>query len=93
MKYDPKVEVAKLRAPALLLQGRFDTQVREVDANLLAEGKPDAELVFVDDMGHMLRKVPSRNATDQQDAYTRPLPLHPTAVTALSEFLAALPKK
>jgi pimeloyl-ACP methyl ester carboxylesterase len=93
MKYDPKAEIAKLRGPALLLQGRFDLQVSELDATLLSEGRPDAKLVFVDDMGHMLRKVTAKTSAAQQSSYSKPLPLHPAAVDALSEFLHALPKK
>lgn len=91
MKYDPKAEIAKLRAPALLLQGRMDLQVTELDATLLAQGKPDAKLVLVDDMGHMLRKVPSKDAFAQQASYTQPLPIHPDALAAITEFVATVP--
>jgi pimeloyl-ACP methyl ester carboxylesterase len=93
LKYDPKAEIAKLHVPALLLQGRFDLQVTELDANRLAEGKPDATLVFVDDMGHSLRKVSAKTAAAQTEAETKPLPLHPAAVAAMTDFLAGFQEK
>lgn len=93
MKYDPKQEIAKLRAPSLLLQGKLDFQVQVLDAQLLAEGKPDAKTVLVDDMGHMLRKETEKDAAAQEPSYSEPLPIHPAAVAAIADFLEALPKK
>jgi len=93
MKYDPKQEMAKLKAPALLLQGKMDVQVQVLDAQLLAEARPDAKTVLVDDMGHMLRKVTEKDAAAQAATYSEPLPIHPAVVSAISEFLGSLPKK
>jgi hypothetical protein len=92
MKYDPKVEMAKLRAPALLLQGRLDYQVQVLDAQLLAEARPDAKTVLVDDMGHMLRKVTEKDAAAQAATYSEPLPMHPAVVAAIADFLGTLAK-
>ena len=93
MKLDPKKEMAKLRGPALLLQGKMDIQVQEIDAQLLAEARTDAKTVLIEDMGHMLRKVTAKDAASQQESYTQPLPLHPAAVEAIAEFLGSLPRK
>ncbi len=89
MQYDPKQEIATLTVPTLLLQGRFDVQVSEADAALLLEGKPDAELVYVDDMNHMLRQVKSKAVITQRASYTEALPLHLDALDAISLFLEA----
>jgi uncharacterized protein len=93
MKLDPKKEIAKLRGPALLLQGKMDIQVQVIDAQNLGEAKPDAKVVLVDDMGHMLRKVTAKDSASQEDSYSKPLPLHPAAVSAIVELLGSLPKK
>lgn len=90
MKYDPKVEIAKLTAPALILQGRFDLQVSERDAALLSDGKPDAQLVYVDDMNHMLRQVEAKTSAAQRASYSQALPLHPTALSTIADFLSGL---
>jgi pimeloyl-ACP methyl ester carboxylesterase len=90
MKYDPRAEIAKLSTPALILQGRTDVQVSERDAELLAEGKADAELRFVDDMGHMLRRATVKDATKQRARYEKPdLPLHPAVVSTIGAFVHA----
>lgn len=93
MKLDPKTEIMRLRGPALLLQGKMDIQVQEIDAQLLGQGKADAKIVLVDDMGHMLRKVAAKDSDSQQASYAEALPLHPAAVAAIAEFLGTLPKK
>ncbi|MDB4943490.1 MAG: hypothetical protein JWP97_3024 [Labilithrix sp.] len=93
MKYDPRAEIAKLKGPVLLLQGKMDVQVQVLDAELLAQGRPDATTVLVDDMGHMLRKVTQKSAAAQAATYREPLPMHPAMVAALADFLGTLPKQ
>src|SRR5690606_26344474 len=43
MQYDPKVEIAKLNIPILIINGDKDTQVQVSEAELLKNAKPDAE--------------------------------------------------
>lgn len=92
MAVDPKAEIAALAAPTLLLQGKLDTQVQVLDATLLDDGKPDATLTLVDDMGHMLRRVTSKDAAAQKASYSEPLPIHETVVEAIASFVRALPR-
>ena len=90
MRVDPKVEIAALSAPTLLIQGKLDTQVQVLDANLLHDAKPDATLVLVDDMGHMLRRVTSKSSAAQNASYAQPLPLHPAVGDAVARFVKTL---
>lgn len=90
LKYDPRVEIAKVPGAALVVQGKLDVQVSVADAELLEEGKPDAELVLVDDMGHMLRKTTGKTAATQSATYEKSdLPIHPVALSKIVEFIEA----
>lgn len=96
MRVRPEDELRKLKVPTLIVQGKMDLQVQELDAELLFDAKPDATLTLVDDMGHMLRQVRAKTAAAQKDSYAKALPLHPAAVTAMSDFIAkvgAVPKR
>lgn len=94
MKYDPKVEIAKVNVPTLLVQGETDVQVSVADANLLAEGKPDAKLELIDDMCHVLKEAPKKDATTQAAQYSDPsLPIHPALVPDLDDFLQGFSAK
>jgi uncharacterized protein len=84
-KYDPAVEIAKVRAPATIVQGTADVQVTVEDAQLLKRGDPSADLVIVNGMNHVLKHAPD---TSSQAAilkgYQDPsLPVEPAVVDAI----------
>jgi pimeloyl-ACP methyl ester carboxylesterase len=58
-RQDPAAAFAKLKMPALIIQGSNDIQVGVNDARLLKAAKPDAELVVIEGMNHVLRIVPN----------------------------------
>jgi fermentation-respiration switch protein FrsA (DUF1100 family) len=58
MKYDPAVELTKLKIPVLILQGDNDIQVSEADAARLHSFKPDAQFLIVKGMNHVMKEVP-----------------------------------
>jgi uncharacterized protein len=57
-KYDPKIEIGKLKTPILILQGNTDIQVTPEDAKYLAEGNKKAKLVIIENMNHVLKESP-----------------------------------
>ena len=84
-KYDPAVEMARLKIPATIVQGTADVQVTLVDANILKQADPSASLVIVQGMNHMLKYAPD---TSSQAAilkgYTDSLlPIEPHVVEAI----------
>ena len=88
-KYDPAAELRTVRAPALIAQGTTDIQVDVADAKLLAAARPDAKLLLVDGMNHVLKAATLDNAS-QNTAYTSPtLPVVPALVDAVSAFAQA----
>ncbi len=86
-KYDPQVEIAKLTMPVLLVQGSTDIQVSVADAERLHKSKPDAELVIVDGMNHIMKEVKG-GLMEQMPSYSDPaLPLHKKLVEAVVGFV------
>ncbi|MDP3815392.1 alpha/beta hydrolase [Pseudomonas sp.] len=57
-RQDPSAAFARLAIPALIVQGSHDIQVGVADAEALKAAKPDAELLLIPAMNHVLRIVP-----------------------------------
>jgi pimeloyl-ACP methyl ester carboxylesterase len=84
-KYDPAVEIGKIRIPATIVQGTADVQLGMVDAEALKQGDPSATLVVIKGMNHVLKYAPDPSsqaaiAAGYQDAS---LPVDPQAVEAV----------
>ncbi len=87
MKYNPTEEIAKLDMPILIINGSFDIQVDATEANLLAEANPKAELIILDKMNHVFRKIEGDNLENTK-AYNEPnRPLHPELIPSLVSFI------
>lgn len=85
-KYDPAIEIGKVRVPVTIVQGTADMQVSMADAQALQRGNPSAKLVVVDGMDHVLKHAPD---TSTQAAilagYSDPaLPVDPKVVDAVA---------
>ena len=87
MKYNPAEEIAKLKMPALIIQGTTDIQVDTGDAYALAAAKPDAKLVIVAGMNHVLKSV-DRDLANNQLTYMDPrYPLRKEVPDAIAAFI------
>lgn len=84
-KYDPAVEIAKVRIPATIVQGTADVQVTVADAQALKQGDPSATLVIVKGMNHELKYAPDTSTrTAILAGYQNgSLPVAPQAVDAV----------
>jgi uncharacterized protein len=92
-KYDPAVEIAKLKIPALIVQGTTDIQTSMTDANALAKAYPGARFLKIDGMNHVLKLAPPGRA-EQAAAYTDPsLPVVPQLIDEMSAFVKGLKKR
>lgn len=90
MKYDPAEELAKTDIPVLIVNGTFDLQVDVTDAEILKEARPEAELVLIENMNHIFRKIEGENLENTK-AYNEPQrPLHPELVPELVEFIRSI---
>lgn len=87
MKYDPAKEISKLKIPVLIVQGTTDLQVSEDDARLLAVAKPNAKLVIIDNMNHVMKES-DENMQSNIATYTNPdLPLKAGLMEELVKFI------
>jgi len=87
MKYDPAKEISKLKIPVLIIQGTTDLQVPVSDARILEAANPDAKLVVIDNMNHVLKE----SDNDQQHnlaTYRNPdFPLKAGLMNDLVQFI------
>lgn len=87
MKYDPREEIAKLDIPVLIVNGNNDLQVGLEEAKALKAAYPEAELVILDKMNHILREIEGddlENSKSYNEAYR---PLHPELTGVLVQFI------
>lgn len=90
MKYNPQTEIKKLKIPVLIVQGTNDVQVSIENARKLKAAKPDAKLVLIDGMNHILKPAPA-DRDKNLATYTQPLlPLDTNFQNAVISFVKAL---
>lgn len=70
-RQQPAAAFAATRMPALIIQGSHDIQVGVDDARRLQQARPDAQLLVIPGMNHVLRIVPADIAT-QLASYNDP---------------------
>jgi pimeloyl-ACP methyl ester carboxylesterase len=87
MKYDPAREIQKLKIPVLILQGTTDLQITVDDARLLAAAKPEAKLLIIENMNHVLKESDSDRQRNMATYSNPDLPLKPELIEALVKFI------
>ena len=89
-RQDPAGAFARLKMPALIIQGSNDIQVGVADARLLKAAKPDAHLALIEGMNHVLRIV-ANDTRRQLASYKDPqLPLAAELGAQILHFIATL---
>jgi len=84
--YNPSEEIKKITVPTLIINGTKDLQVFEEDAQTLHKAKPDAKLVLIKNMNHVLKTI--INDDDNSKSYSSPdFPLSEILVTTIAEFI------
>lgn len=90
MKYNPQEEIANLEIPVLIINGDKDLQVNQTEAELLQTAYPEARLVILENMNHVLRKIEGDELVNSK-SYNEPgLPLHPELLDLLVGFIENL---
>ena len=85
---DPAQLIKLVKLPVLILQGTRDLQVEEVDADQLAAAKPDAKLVKLADVNHVLKVVASPDRAANIATYgAADLPLAKAVAPAIAAFV------
>lgn len=86
MSLNPANEIKKLKIPVLIINGDSDLQVTVEDAQLLKQAKPEARLVIVKKMNHMLKTVEDKEE-NQKSYYSPDFPLSSELVKTIFEFI------
>ncbi|MDB5155707.1 MAG: alpha/beta hydrolase, partial [Mucilaginibacter sp.] len=88
-RFDPSLEIKKLKIPVLIVQGTTDLQVTVADAEKLKKAKYPT-YVLIRGMNHVLKDAPADR--DKNIAtYNQPdLPLKPEFVSAILDFIHGL---
>lgn len=87
IKYEPAKEIAKLSIPVLIVQGTTDLQVDVEDARALKAANPDAKLLLVEGMNHILKDVPEAREANFATYSDSTLALSDTLVPGIAAFL------
>ena len=91
VKYDPSVEIAKVKVPVLIVQGGRDIQVSEDDARALKAAQPAATLVVIPSANHVFRAATTDNPLMQAKLYTDPtIPIVTELAPAIAEWIKKL---
>jgi len=91
VKYDPTVEIAKVKVPVLIVQGGRDIQVSEADARSLKAAQPAAKLVVIPAANHVFRAANSDDRLTQMKLYVDPtIPVVPDLTPAIVGWINAL---
>lgn len=86
IKYDPVIEIKKLKIPTLIINGTKDLQVGVPDAQALKAAKPDAGIAIIENMNHVLKTI--EKDEDNMPSYNNPdLPVNLELVSAVNQFL------
>jgi hypothetical protein len=87
-KRDPANLAASLKPPLLIVQGGCDIQVSTTDARDLAAAQPEAKLVLIPAMNHVLKDVASDDRAANVATYADPsLPVDRELVDAGVAFV------
>lgn len=86
--YNPGHLISSISKPVLVLQGQRDLQVEEADARLLKAANPQASLVILPNMNHVLKAVISDDRKVNIASYAEPTStLAPGLIGSIEHFL------
>ncbi|WP_245269163.1 hypothetical protein [Rhodomicrobium udaipurense] len=84
---DPVAELAKTRCRVLIVHGTTDIQIDTADAERLAKARPDAKVVFIEGMNHVLKDAPSDRAANFKTYAEPDRPLAPQLIAVIADVL------
>jgi len=90
-RYDPAVEIARVKVPVLIVQGGRDIQVSEADARALKAAQPAANLVVIPAANHVYRAAANTERMAQLRLYNDPtIPIVPELTPAIADWIGKL---
>lgn len=92
-RFDPAAELAKYRGPVMIVQGDTDLQVTTDDSTRLAAARPDARLMVVRGMNHVLKIAPLERTANVATYADPSLPLAPRVGEEIAAFVKSAGKR
>lgn len=86
-QYDPARLIKTVKSPVLIVQGERDLQVLPDDARRLSAAAPQAKLVLIPGMNHLLKQVGDDLALNQRSYSDSTVPFSPALLPAVVSFL------
>jgi len=87
--YDPAQLLKAYKGPVLIVQGKTDLQIPPGSAERLKAAKPDATLVELEGVNHVLKSAPADRAGNLATYSDPALPLAPGIPEAIAGFIKA----
>ena len=89
MAFDPSAAIRAVRQPVLIVQGATDLQASLADAERLHAARPDAKLVVIPEVNHVLKHDTSTTVAAQMaTTYKDPtMPIAPAVVVAIADWI------
>lgn len=88
---DPVAVLQGVDVPVLIIQGDKDLQSGVEDARLLQNARPDAELVIIPNMNHVLKPCVSTDMVVQMETYVKPdIRIEPQVAREIADFIERL---
>ncbi|MDP5106431.1 MAG: alpha/beta hydrolase [Polaribacter sp.] len=86
MQLNPTEEIKKITVPTLIINGDKDLQVKIEDAENLKNAKPNAELVIIKNMNHVLKNI-EKEEDNLASYYSPDFPISEKLITTIVEFV------
>ncbi|WP_239987342.1 alpha/beta hydrolase [Sphingosinithalassobacter portus] len=88
LSHDPAALAAAYSGPMMVVQGTNDVQVTQADSQALMAARPDATLLLVPDMTHVLKIAQGEGRAASLATYTdATMPIAPQLTPAIAEFI------
>lgn len=91
IKFNPSIEIKKLKIPVLLINGTKDLQVTVTDAELLKAAKPDAQIEIITNMNHVFKNIKTDDTAENIASYSNPATENiPELIFVINRFIKSL---
>jgi uncharacterized protein len=88
-KFDPQIEITRVKKPVLIVQGTTDIQVSVDDAKRLQAAKPDAKMILIEGMNHIFKNAEADRMKNMQ-TYNQPdLQINAELIDVIYKFVVA----
>lgn len=83
---NPLEEIKNVKVPALIINGDKDLQVQVADAEKLKKAKPDATLIIIKNMNHVLKEI-EKDEDNMKSYMSADFPISKQLIQTIVEFV------